>query len=83
MQRPKAAQQLKRGLRQRHQAIFVAFGIANMHTLALRIDIPNLQAQAFTQAQSQAIGMLASHAPEQWLLMFRNMQEQHYVRVAP
>ncbi len=61
MRLPEAAQQRERRLRQRNEAILVAFGIADMHTVARRIDIPQLQSQSFAQAQSQAIQREEEH----------------------
>ena len=55
MHLPEAAQQLQRDVRQRHQAIPVAFGVADVHAPAWGVDIANLQAQPFAEAQSQTI----------------------------
>ena len=55
MRLPKPAQQLQRRLRQRHKTIFVALRIANMDALTGCVDIADLKAQAFSQAESQAI----------------------------
>ena len=55
MLQPEAAQQLMGGLRQRHQAIPIAFGIAHVYACAHGIDIADLQAQPFTQTQAQAV----------------------------
>ena len=55
MHLPETTQEPQRHLRQRHQSIFIAFGIADMDPLALRIDIAHLQPQAFTESQTQAV----------------------------
>ena len=49
---PEAPQELKRRLWQRHKAILVALGIANVHAGACGIDVAELQPQAFAQSQS-------------------------------
>jgi hypothetical protein len=55
MELPEAAQQIQRRIRQRHEAILIALGIADMHAAALGIDIAHLQPQAFTEAQAEAV----------------------------
>ena len=52
---PEASQKIERRLRQRDEAIFVAFGVADMHARVRGVDIAQLQAQSFAQAQTQAI----------------------------
>jgi hypothetical protein len=52
---PEAAQELWVAVRQRHQAILVALGIADMHPRARRIDVADRQPQPFAQAQSQTV----------------------------
>ena len=42
-------------MRQRHEAILVALGIADMHARARGIDVADLQPQSFAQAQSEAV----------------------------
>ena len=42
-------------MRQRHEAILVALGVADMHARVRGIDIGQLQAQTFAQAQAEAI----------------------------
>ncbi len=61
MQLPEATQQAQRRRRQRHQAILVAFGIADMHALAFGVDITDLQPQALAEAQAQAIDGKKEH----------------------
>ena len=45
-----AAQEIMRRLRQRNEAIPVAFGVADVHASACRIDIAELQPQPFAEA---------------------------------
>ncbi len=52
---PETTQELVGGRRQRHQAILVALGIADMHALARRIDVGDRQPQAFAQAQAETV----------------------------
>lgn len=52
---PELTQGAEGGVRQRDEAIPVAFGIANMHPLARRIDVADLQCQPFAQAQAQTV----------------------------
>ena len=61
MDLPEAAQQLQGRLRQRHEAILVALGIADMHPRAFGIDIAHLQSQAFAQAQAQTVEREKEH----------------------
>lgn len=57
MHLPEAAQQVQRRIRQVNEAVRVAFGVADMHPLAVDIDITHLQAQAFfAESQTQARG---------------------------
>ena len=53
MHRPKATEYSHCGVRQRHQAILIALGIADMHPLTLSIDITDLEAQSFTETQAE------------------------------
>ena len=55
MHLPEPTQQCQRCLRQRHQPVFIALGIAHMHTQTLCIDIAHLETQALAESQSQAI----------------------------
>ena len=55
MHLPEAAQAIQCRCRQRHQAIFIALGIANMHPLSRGIYIDHRQAQAFAKAQTQTV----------------------------
>ena len=48
-------------LRQRNKTIAITFGVAHVHTPAYGIDIADLQAQAFTQAQPQTIQREEQH----------------------
>lgn len=52
---PETAQELVGGRRQRHQAILVALGIADMHTPARAVDVGDRQPQAFAQAQAETV----------------------------
>ena len=52
---PEAAQEFVGGRRQRHQAILVALGIADMHALARAIDVGDRQPQPFAQAQAETV----------------------------
>jgi len=52
---PEAAQEIERRLRQRNEAILVALGVADMHARVRGVDIAQLQAQTFAQAQAEAI----------------------------
>jgi len=61
MHLPEAAEAIQRRCRQRHQAVFVAFGIANMRPLPRGIDIGHRQAQAFAETQPQAIKCKKEH----------------------
>ncbi len=40
---------------QRHQPVFVDFGVANMHPHPVRVDIADGELDAFTQAQPHAV----------------------------
>jgi hypothetical protein len=53
--RPEAAQHIACGIGQRHQAILMALGIADMHPFAHRIDITDLKSQPLAEAQAQAV----------------------------
>jgi hypothetical protein len=61
MDLPEAAQELMGRLRQRHETILVALGVADVHPLTGRIDIPHLKPQPFAEAQSQAIKREEKH----------------------
>ena len=61
MHRPEAAQELMGRVRQRYEAIPIALGVANMHTLVNRVDIADLKSQTFTQAQSEAVESEEEH----------------------
>ncbi len=52
---PEAAQQSQRRIRQGNKAIFIAFGVADMDTPAIGIDIAYLKTQAFTEAQAKTV----------------------------
>ena len=52
---PEAAQHAKGGVRQRNEAVAVAFGIANVHTVAIGIDVTDPQGQPFAQAQTPRV----------------------------
>ena len=54
MLKPEAAQQLVGGLRQWHQAIPIALGVADVHPRTNTIDVANLQAQPFTEPQARS-----------------------------
>ena len=62
---PKAAQHGQGCLRQRHKAVAVALGVANVHADALRIDVGHRQGQAFTEPQAQAVQGEEEHAVAQ------------------
>lgn len=53
---PKRSQDAQALLRQRHQPILVALGIANMHPHVDGVNIANRQPDAFAQAQSHVVG---------------------------
>ena len=55
MHRPEATEYSHRGVGQRHQAILIAFGIADMHPLTLSIDITDLKAKSFTETQAETV----------------------------
>lgn len=55
MNLPEAPQGGESGFWQGNEAIPVAFGIANVHPLASRIDVADLQRQPFAQAQAQTV----------------------------
>ena len=50
MRLPEAAQHRERGLRQRHEAIPVALGVAYLNAQAGGVDVADLQRQPFAQA---------------------------------
>ena len=52
---PKPAQDIQGDLGQGHKAVSVAFGVANMHPVAHRINVGHLQSQAFREAQAHAV----------------------------
>jgi len=52
---PEAAQHAKGDLRQGHEAVAVAFGVANMHAVAIGINVTDPQGQPFAQAQPHAV----------------------------
>jgi len=56
MQLPELAQDLQGIQGQRNQTILVSLGVADMHAQTLGIDIPDLQAESFAQAQPQIKG---------------------------
>jgi hypothetical protein len=53
--RPEAAQYIACGIGQRHQAVLIALGIADMHPFAHRIDITDLKSEPLAEAQAQAV----------------------------
>ena len=55
MDLPEAAQDRKSSLGQGNKAVTVAFGVTNMHALAICVDVGQLQVQAFAQAQAHAV----------------------------
>jgi len=61
MDLPEAAQEFMGRLRQRHETILVALGVADVHPLTCPIDIPHLKPQPFAEAQSQAIEREEKH----------------------
>ena len=44
---PESAQNAQSGLGQGDKAVAIAFGVANMHTVAHRIDVRHRQSQSF------------------------------------
>ena len=48
-------------MRQRYEAIPIAFGIADMRSPANGIDISDLKSQTLTQAQSEAVESEKKH----------------------
>ena len=52
---PETLQQLMGCLWQRNETIPVAFGVADMHAPAWRVDIANLKSQSFAKAQTHAV----------------------------
>ena len=52
---PESAQDIQSGLWQRDKAIPIAFGVANMHPVAHRINVGHPQGQAFREAQAHAV----------------------------
>ena len=61
MHQPEAPQELMGRVRQRYEAIPIAFGVADMRPPAYGIDIPDLKSQTFTQAQSEAVESEEEH----------------------
>ena len=55
MTAPEVAQQLVGGDRQRHQAILVALGVADVYPPSRRIDVGDRQPQPFAQAQAETV----------------------------
>ncbi len=55
MHPPEAAQNLVSCLRQRDEAIPIAFGVADMHAPAYRINVADLKPQSLAQAQPQTV----------------------------
>ena len=62
MHLPEAPQDRVRRARQGHEAIPVAFGVADLYSLPHAIDVARLEAQSFAQEQSQAVEGEAQHA---------------------
>ena len=52
---PEPAQHAQGDLWQWHKPVPVAFGVADVHPVAHRINVTDLQGQSFTQAQTQAV----------------------------
>lgn len=52
---PETPQQIQSRVRQRHEPVFVALGIADVHALALRIEVAHLESKPFSRAQPQAV----------------------------
>ena len=59
--RPELAQNAQRRIGQRHQAVTVAFGVADVHAAPCAIDIADLQGQALAKAQAQAVQHKIKH----------------------
>ena len=55
MHLPVTAQHRQGGGGQRHETVPVALGIADVHTLARRVDIADLQPQPFAEPQAHAV----------------------------
>ena len=58
---PEPAQDIQSGVWQRDKAVAIAFGVANMHPVAHRIDVAHLQGQSFREAQAQAVQREIEH----------------------
>ena len=52
---PESAQHVKGNIGQGNQPVAVAFGVTNVHTVAISINVTHLQCQAFAQAQAHAV----------------------------
>ncbi len=61
MHRPEATEYIHRRVGQRHQAILIALGIADMHPLTLSIDITDLEAKSFTETQAETVDGKKEH----------------------
>ncbi len=55
MNAPVMTQHIQAGIRERHIAIFVAFGLMNVQHFTLTIDVTDFQARSFQQAQATGI----------------------------
>ncbi len=58
---PESAQDQEGCLGQGHKAIPIAFGVADMHPVAHRIDVRHRQGQSFREAQAQAVKREIEH----------------------
>ena len=58
---PEPAQDFQRGLWQGHESVAIAFGVANKHTVAHSVNIPDSQSQTFAQAQAHAVEREVEH----------------------
>ena len=63
---PESAQDRKGGIRQGDKAVAVAFGVPNMHALAICVDVGQFQVQAFAQAQTHAVQGEVKHPVTQY-----------------
>ena len=73
---PEPAQQVERGLRQRNETVFIAFGIADVDTLTRRINITDFKTQPFPEAQTQALQFThdATRPRRVWPMAMRSVQ---------
>jgi hypothetical protein len=67
MNRPEISQDTQCVLGKRHQSIFIALGITDMHPHIHRVDIANRELNSFAQTQAHAVNGEEKHLVAQFI----------------